>query len=599
MSSKYLLNFTIGPVQEFIEQSRKTRDLLASSRLLSCLTAEAIKSIEKAGSVRIILPHSNTGSLSGFVSMPNYFMAWVEGKEHDDVKKLANEAGETAQKKWEEIAKGIKGRINGKLSGWDALWDEQIKGAFQCYWVAKSFDSNTTNQAANKEISYLMRLRKKTRTFGPSQGGRIDKCHICGKREILGPLPSEDDIKNGNLKQHRENIREFWKPLAEKFIVKGKGERLCAVCLTKRMIEDKAVLGVDELGIKSTSDIASIIWKNKVCTNSELSDKRDRLLQSIVQIEEALGARQPSTFNDIDGRWFYLESHTEQRIESDYGKSIGGELLKKSQVNLSELYKKAGAPTKYYAMLMMDGDNIGKAFSKCSDLKKLSNQLHQLGDGFADHIKENNGMPVYSGGDDLLGLLPLNSALSVSQNLRNDFVSKLIAEKITASAGLVITHHLDPLQRALATAREAVEKAKDYSDKKDAFTICVLIRCGTMITCTLPWVLGDNLSAVDVLQHLTKLLQNGLSLAFIYEFESALPAFNPDGRNRQSSLPPNAIVAEINRMLKRHKRPEVTIDNLAEELVRVLNYSKKGQQEDNLRNFLRIAAFLARERINA
>ncbi|WP_255724622.1 type III-B CRISPR-associated protein Cas10/Cmr2 [Shimazuella soli] len=35
------MHFTIGPVQEFVAQSRRTRDLLASSFLLSYLAAHA------------------------------------------------------------------------------------------------------------------------------------------------------------------------------------------------------------------------------------------------------------------------------------------------------------------------------------------------------------------------------------------------------------------------------------------------------------------------------------------------------------------------------------------------------------------------------
>jgi CRISPR-associated protein Cmr2 len=38
-----LLLFTIGPVQSFISQARKTQDLYAGSKLLSVLIGEAIK----------------------------------------------------------------------------------------------------------------------------------------------------------------------------------------------------------------------------------------------------------------------------------------------------------------------------------------------------------------------------------------------------------------------------------------------------------------------------------------------------------------------------------------------------------------------------
>ena len=50
------LYFTIGPVQTFVAQSRRTRDLWASSYLLSHLADVSMRAIEKAGG-EIILPY--------------------------------------------------------------------------------------------------------------------------------------------------------------------------------------------------------------------------------------------------------------------------------------------------------------------------------------------------------------------------------------------------------------------------------------------------------------------------------------------------------------------------------------------------------------
>ena len=49
------LHFTIGPVQTFVAQSRRTRDLWASSYLLSHLADVAMTAVEKAGGT-IVLP---------------------------------------------------------------------------------------------------------------------------------------------------------------------------------------------------------------------------------------------------------------------------------------------------------------------------------------------------------------------------------------------------------------------------------------------------------------------------------------------------------------------------------------------------------------
>src|ERR1700722_486198 len=56
MSNAQRLYFTIGPVQPFVEASRRTRDLWTSSFLLSHLADAAIQGAEGAGA-KIVLPH--------------------------------------------------------------------------------------------------------------------------------------------------------------------------------------------------------------------------------------------------------------------------------------------------------------------------------------------------------------------------------------------------------------------------------------------------------------------------------------------------------------------------------------------------------------
>ena len=53
--SSHVLHFTIGPVQGFIGQARRTRDLWAGSFLLSCLAGMAMRAIEDAGG-KVVFP---------------------------------------------------------------------------------------------------------------------------------------------------------------------------------------------------------------------------------------------------------------------------------------------------------------------------------------------------------------------------------------------------------------------------------------------------------------------------------------------------------------------------------------------------------------
>ncbi len=92
MSNKYLLNVSIGPVQEFIAEARKTRDLWVGSYLLSRVTFEAMRPVlDDFGDDAILLPHiiesafykvnsGNTVSPSNlqFSTLPNHYIAVVD-----------------------------------------------------------------------------------------------------------------------------------------------------------------------------------------------------------------------------------------------------------------------------------------------------------------------------------------------------------------------------------------------------------------------------------------------------------------------------------------------------------------------------------------
>jgi len=50
------LEFAIGPVQRFVAQSRRTRDLWGSSYLLSFVAAHAVLGASRVSGVRIVHP---------------------------------------------------------------------------------------------------------------------------------------------------------------------------------------------------------------------------------------------------------------------------------------------------------------------------------------------------------------------------------------------------------------------------------------------------------------------------------------------------------------------------------------------------------------
>lgn len=120
--------------------------------------------------------------------------------------------------------------------------------------------------------------------------------------------------------------------------------------------------------------------------------------------------------------------------------------------------------TGYLAVLHMDGDSMGKHLSSLTKREEhaaFSGRLSRFAQRVPKVIKEHGGkggLLVYSGGDDVLALLPLRHVLKCAEELYKAFHE---ITGLNASAGIAITPHNLPLDSALALARKAEEEAKE------------------------------------------------------------------------------------------------------------------------------------------
>jgi CRISPR-associated protein Cmr2 len=158
---------------------------------------------------------------------------------------------------------------------------------------------------------------------------------------------------------------------------------------------------------------------------------------------------------------------------------------------LDDFLQKIGIrPTPYYALLVADGDSMGKtidSLARRSDgiqqHKALSEALATFSQQVEGTIEKHMGVRIYSGGDDVLALLPLHEAVECAHELSTKFWEALKMfsyednKSPTLSAGLAIVHHLHPLEDALKIARQAEKRAKK-GQKKNALAITVQKRGG-------------------------------------------------------------------------------------------------------------------------
>jgi CRISPR-associated protein Cmr2 len=149
-------------------------------------------------------------------------------------------------------------------------------------------------------------------------------------------------------------------------------------------------------------------------------------------------------------------------------------------------------PQGYYAILHADGDRMGRVIDANGHAAhvRLSAKLVEFARAVESVVRAHQGSLVYSGGDDVLALLPLHRAVACATELAARFEADLAefcdaeGHSPTLSAGLAVVHHLTPFDAALDVARRAEKLAKKT---RDALAIVVDKRGGAEVAVTGSW----------------------------------------------------------------------------------------------------------------
>jgi CRISPR-associated protein Cmr2 len=332
--------------------------------------------------------------------------------------------------------------------------------------------------------------RKNLRDFSPIEE-RGEKCTLCGVRVALH---NDGQFARDHWSETAARVRNNVK--GEFVTIKPGGrERLCGVCTVKRFVQRGFFKDALDLrgGFPSTSSVAAASFKLQVVkkltmshgqlvrvlrahlnsldnlelypvAESTTADMLPRLMDQVGQLPETV-QELATLFLRYDGDAFYDETFTVERMKDDYG------LLTVTQNQVDAARRTLGsflgvcreleidAPGKYFAILMLDGDEMGKwlsgdkaplfsqalgheavrdlrtnhpAWNAVLDAKRvLSPALHASMSralaNFALYLvplvveQRYCGRVVYAGGDDVLALLPVDQALSAARELRAAF----------------------------------------------------------------------------------------------------------------------------------------------------------------------------------
>jgi len=541
LQNNSLFLFTIGPVQSFISQARKTQDLYMGSFLLSYLTSTGISVlIEEFGPASVIYPDlfgqpfvdcylekegikvENTSSeFITIPTIPNRFVAIINKTNKEDIKVLAKKVSEKVKEEWQKIAESTIGFLKEKgikiPEEFYKKFESQISDFPKIYWSAvpwrienRDLEIEDLNGVIEEnEIEKWKNLRKFAEDNGEykpnigliygliytalekSMGARKNlrgfkqfsfeergrKCSICGERDVLVFQETKNKDRFNRYNPWAIDIPEDKIPA--KYITDGEG--LCGICFVKRTLklylernEYKEASKISkDITFPSTAEIACADLKERAIKDK---DSRELFKGYIEEFKRVTGNRFPEVdplpklkskmekISNLEGEWFFEENLTEKMIKKHIGvENIDEGKIKRLQDELKRLKEKIGEPEPYYAVIMLDGDNMGnwlggellpgieyaynsdvwgrlpdpfkKELQQRTDNKLLTPAIHasistalrNYSIEFVRKIAEEEhlGKLVYAGGDDLLAFVNLKDLFPVMGKLRAAFSGQI------------------------------------------------------------------------------------------------------------------------------------------------------------------------------
>lgn len=505
--SGFLLVLSIGPVQDFIASARRTRDLWFGSHLLSEVSKAAAKKIEEdQGSDSLIFPspeRRESLEKGSELNVANVILAKVQ-----DPERVFESARQAAQVRWREFADEAQDKIlDCGLHVSADLWENQVEDAIECYGAWTPLEGDY--RQARKRVMRLLAARKQCRDFKPNAGRQgVPKSSLDGLREsvIEGKLDRGLQISLG--------IKE--------------SEKLCAIGLTKRIAGAKH-------SFPSVSRVAVEPWVRVVASQTDLGvrEKWDSLKDVCGQLQK-LGLISTVKGNETYNQVFPYEGSVlfrsrlkdllpEEKMDPEKEKDLvketdpklahAKELVEQISALLKDLQstKVCGAPFPYLAILAADGDKMGRTISEIGspeDHRHFSTDLSGFAGAARRIVQESSGVCVYSGGDDVLAFLPVDSALPCAKALRQDFIARMgkwkdgSGKSPTLSVGVAIGHAMEDLGDLLKFAREAESLAKNGNspsdDPRDALAVVVRARGNEACAVRERWQGDDGMKPLDV-----------------------------------------------------------------------------------------------------
>ena len=581
----WLLQVSIGPVDGFIDQSRRLRDLWSGSFLLSWLSGQAMAAaLEQPPTIRLLAPSISKSDLDAgtaaidpllraiwqartskqlvdpaplFGSLVNRFDGVLETDHIDEAVMVGKHCQQAVQQAWARLSSVVfetfvspafaKADLgNNDIERIKGLWADQIDahghGFTSVMWALEDVPEWQPIEAVAAACTALDR-RKLWRSDGPpvdAPDHPIERCRVlAGWPELSGAIQGPggrtirdrfwravaDGVSSVLYRHARsEKVGSAW-PVLEF----AEDERLSAPALVKRLFPalpgtalqqvfgwiPGAVPNEDEKTSRqrlrvwpSTAYVASVAWAESVTADERgwlLAKRYAHALHPLIHLayrvaedptsQKITALRQrmlggASLFHGLDGTLYYdagvkraktslgrhaadPEEHrlARRRAHQDFLADLKGQGISDRE------------PSNFYAILRMDGDRMGEILGKAPEAATaLSNGLLGFLGEARGLVDQHLGMTVFSGGDDLLAVLPLETALSAAQTINQAFHRKLgkalendpaawIAPHLSISAGIAIADYQMPLGLALRESKRLLEDVAKRQNGRNSIAI--------------------------------------------------------------------------------------------------------------------------------
>jgi CRISPR-associated protein Cmr2 len=510
---------TFAPVQGFIEQSRKLRDLYGSSYLLSflakviCLAADSENLIViSPASPNIIQGLPNVIIIQGELSKEKtrqwFDIAW---------NCIANTCKDWIQAEVEEAAWKYR---------WDRSWSAWGKHAWELFWVTYTAPAGTTTGEAVQTLYRNLTNAKRARNWtGINWHG--ESSTLTGTDSIAHPEMEIAHSPQYDKDRYTPILKDFHRQLRIKL-----GEQFMQLA--------KIPLRQDELAEHQYLNHGNVF----VDEREELSipDLVKRLITHKAVIQ-TLKQKMPAAFQPL----LENDRHTAEELKKllqELENRVTQDLNHKSFRDLNRLPKN-NEPTYWTGWFMGDGDSAGKYLRKCESaeaIQTFSGQMRTWGytlKAQQDKYLNNKGCMIYAGGDDFLGVLydadnPLPEKFCINWLL--DFKPHLWnsingPKPITTSVGFVWVSPQVPQRDLLQHCREAEKDAKTAG--RDRLALRIVFANGNTLQWICPWrflpVLSDYRDRTQTAQSWTHLFND------IAVLESR-HAFSPDSPDVAKSI---------------------------------------------------------------